>query len=77
MLFFSFFTFRKKFSFFKAVGISLFHSIAAFNNSGFDILGNFQSLSAYKNDVYINVVTCILIFFGGIGFYVIKELRMN
>ena len=35
--FFSFFTFRKKFSFFKAVGISLFHSIAAFNNSGFDI----------------------------------------
>ena len=58
--FFSFFTFRKKFSFFKAVGISLFHSIAAFNNSGFDILGNFQSLSAYKNDVYINVVTCVL-----------------
>ena len=75
--FFSFFTFRKKFSFLKAVGISLFHSIAAFNNSGFDILGNFQSLSAYKNDVYINVVTCVLIFFGGIGFYVIKELRMN
>ena len=75
--FFSFFTFRKKFSFFKAVGISLFHSIAAFNNSGFDILGNFQSLSAYKNDVYINIVTCFLIFFGGIGFYVIKELRMN
>ena len=33
--FFSFFTFRKKFSFFKAVCISLFHSIAAFNNSGF------------------------------------------
>ena len=75
--FFSFFTFRKEFSFFKAVGISLFHSIAAFNNSGFDILGNFQSLSAYKNDVYINIVTCFLIFFGGIGFYVIKELRMN
>ena len=75
--FFSFFTFRKKFSFLKAVGISLFHSIAAFNNSGFDILGNFQSLSAYKNDVYINIVTCFLIFFGGIGFYVIKELRMN
>ena len=34
-------------------------------------------MSAYKNDVYINIVTCFLIFFGGIGFYVIKELRMN
>ena len=27
-----------------AAGISLFHSVAAFNNSGFDILGNFQNL---------------------------------
>ena len=41
----------------KALGISLFHSVAAFNNSGFDILGNFQSLSAYKEDVLLNLVT--------------------
>ncbi len=58
----------------KAIGISLFHSVAAFNNSGFDILGNFQNLIPYQNNVMLNLVTCGLIFFGGIGFLVIREL---
>lgn len=57
-----------------ALGISLFHSVAAFNNSGFDILGNFQNLIPYQNDVLLNLVTCGLIFFGGIGFLVIREI---
>ena len=58
----------------KAAGISLFHSVAAFNNSGFDILGNMQSLIPYQTDVLLNLVTCGLIFFGGIGFLVIHEI---
>ncbi len=58
----------------KAAGISLFHSIAAFNNSGFDILGNYQNLIPYRDNVLLNVVTCGLIIFGGIGFLVIREL---
>ena len=58
----------------RALGISLFHSIAAFNNSGFDILGNFQNLIPYRDNVLLNLVTCALIFFGGIGFLVIREL---
>ncbi len=58
----------------KAAGISLFHSVAAFNNSGFDILGGFQNLIPYRNNVFLNLVTCILIFFGGIGFLVIREM---
>lgn len=58
----------------KAAGISLFHSVAAFNNSGFDILGNMQSLIPYQKDVLLNLVTCGLIFFGGIGFLVIREI---
>ena len=57
-----------------ALGISLFHSVAAFNNSGFDILGNFQNLIPYQDDVLLNLVTCGLIFFGGIGFLVIREI---
>ncbi len=57
-----------------ALGISLFHSVAAFNNSGFDILGNYQNLIPYRQDVLLNLVTCGLIFFGGIGFLVIREL---
>lgn len=73
----SFIAFSKDFSFAKALGISAFHSIAAFNNSGFDILGNFQSLAEYKNNVYLNVVTCMLIILGGIGFFVIKDIKTN
>ncbi len=58
----------------KAIGISLFHSIAAFNNSGFDILGNYQNLIPYQENILLNLVTCGLIFFGGIGFLVIREV---
>lgn len=58
----------------KALGISLFHSVAAFNNSGFDILGNLQNLIPYRDDVLLNLLTCGLIFFGGIGFLVIREM---
>lgn len=70
----SFFVFVQDYSPLRALGISLFHSIAAFNNSGFDILGNFQNLIPYRDNVFLNVVTCVLIFFGGIGFLVIREI---
>ena len=46
-----------------ALGISVFHSVAAFNNSGFDILGGFQNLSSYEEDILLNMVTCTLIIF--------------
>ena len=58
----------------KALGISLFHSVAAFNNSGFDILGDLQNLIPYRNNIPLNLITCGLIFFGGIGFLVIREM---
>lgn len=58
----------------QAAGISLFHSVAAFNNSGFDILGGLQNLIPYRHNVLLNLVTCGLIFFGGIGFLVIREV---
>ena len=70
----SFLVFSQDYPFWKAVGISLFHSVAAFNNSGFDILGNFQNLIPYQSNVLLNLTTCGLIFFGGIGFLVIKDL---
>lgn len=58
----------------EAIGISVFHSIASFNNSGFDIFGDFQSISPYQNNVFLNLLTSALIFTGGIGFLVIKDL---
>ena len=70
----SFLVFSQDYPVGKAIGISLFHSVAAFNNSGFDILGNFQNLIPYQDNVLLNLVTCTLIFFGGIGFLVIREL---
>ena len=70
----SFFVFIQDYPLQKAIGISLFHSVAAFNNSGFDILGNLQNLIPYQNNIMLNLVTCGLIFFGGIGFLVIREM---
>ena len=58
----------------KAIEISLFHSIAAFNNAGFDILGGLQNLIPYQRNVLLNLTTAALIFFGGIGFLVIQDL---
>lgn len=63
-----------------AIGYSLFHAIASFNNSGFDNLGlsgelySNVSLIPYQNNIFLNLVTCGLVFIGGIGFLVIKEL---
>lgn len=70
----SFLVFSRDYPPLKALGISLFHSVAAFNNSGFDILGNLQNLIPHQNNILLNLVTCGLIFFGGIGFLVIREL---
>lgn len=70
----SFLVFSRSYSPLHAAGISLFHSVAAFNNSGFDILGNMQNLIPYQDDVFLNLVTCALIIFGGIGFLVIREV---
>lgn len=57
-----------------AMGISLFHSVAAFNNSGFDILGGLQNLIPYQTNVLLNLVTAGLILFGGLGFLVILDM---
>ncbi len=70
----SFLVFRKDFAPLKAAGISLFHSVAAFNNSGFDILGGGQNLIPYQDHVFLNLITCALIILGGIGFLVIREV---
>ena len=58
----------------RAIGMSIFHSIASFNNAGFDIVGDFQNFIPYRNNVLLNIVTCALIFLGGIGFLVIREM---
>ncbi len=61
----------------RAVWMSVFHSISAFNNAGFDILGNGNSIGVYTNDVYFNLITCLMIILGGLGFFVIRELILH
>ena len=58
----------------RALGISAFHSIAAFNNSGFDILGGLRNLIPYQSNVLLNLTTSGLIIFGGLGFLVILDI---
>ena len=65
----SFLVFSRDYSTVHAIGISIFHSIAAFNNSGFDILGGLRNLMPYHDDVLLN-----LIIFGGLGFLVILDI---
>ena len=58
----------------KALEISLFHAVSSFNNAGFDILGGMTSLVPFQKDVLLNLLTCGLIFFGGIGFLTILDV---
>ena len=58
----------------EALGISLFQSVAAFNNSGFDILGGLQNMIPYQSNVLLNLTTSGLIIFGGLGFLVILDV---
>ncbi|ENQ3107123.1 TrkH family potassium uptake protein [Bacillus cereus] len=58
----------------KAVYYGIFHSISNFNNAGFDIMGNFKSLTGYVEDPIVTLVICALITLGGIGFIVMNEV---
>jgi len=73
-IFIEFFIFRTTHAPLQALGHAAFNTISAFNNAGFDIQGNFQSLSAYKGNVAMNLVTAALIIIGGTGFFVLADL---
>ena len=75
----SFAVFVKDYPVAKALGLSFFHTIAAFNNAGMDALAG-SSLFAYRDNVALNLITVGIMFGGGLGFLVIRELvdtRLN
>ena len=61
----------------QAVWQSLFHSVSAFNNAGFVIFPNSESLSYFKNDYLILLIIGTLIFIGSIGYWTIIDLASN
>jgi len=59
---------------------ALFHSVSAFCNAGFDIMGRFgaySSLTNYSNDLYVNLTIMTLIITGGIGFVVWNDIVLH
>lgn len=66
--------FRTKYGLAQSIWFSIFHSISAFCNAGFDLTGN--SLMDYANDPYMLVVMAILIIAGSFGFLVWQDLLL-
>lgn len=61
------------YGFLKGIAYSAFHSISAFCNAGFDILGNGDSVGAYAKDPVVSITLMLLVLLGGIGFPVWNE----
>lgn len=65
----------------KGIWMSVFHSISAFCNAGFDILGTadnpFPSLTGYSGNALVNVEIMLLIIVGGIGFLTWDDIYTN
>ncbi len=59
----------------RAVYFGVFHSISAFNNAGFDLMGGFRNLTPYAGDPVVMLAVAGLVILGGIGFTVIFDVR--
>jgi trk system potassium uptake protein TrkH len=58
----------------KSIYYGFFHAISNFNNAGFDLMGEFRSLTPYVEDPIVTLTVCALIILGGIGFIVMNEI---
>ena len=59
----------------RGIWMSVFTSVSAFCNAGFDVFGNnFASLASYVNDPVVNFTIMFLIIVGGIGFLVWSDI---
>lgn len=74
------FRFCPEFGFWKGIWYSVFHSISAFCNAGFDLMGvksQYSSLMDYTADPLINLPICLLIVLGGLGFLTWQDISKN
>ena len=58
----------------RGIYFSIWHAISAFCNAGFDLFGNFTSLTSFAGDPLVLLTVALLIILGGIGFAVISEV---
>ncbi|MEG6586495.1 TrkH family potassium uptake protein [Dendrosporobacter sp. 1207_IL3150] len=61
----------------KGIYFGYWHAVSAFCNAGFDLFGEYRSLTGYVDDITINVTVGILIILGGIGFAVVADIWEN
>lgn len=64
----------------KGLWMALFHSVSAFCNAGFDLMGEtgaFSSLTGYAGEPAVNLAVMALIVIGGIGFLTWDDFRSN
>ncbi|MGM9551436.1 MAG: TrkH family potassium uptake protein [Clostridia bacterium] len=64
----------------KGLWMAFFHSVSAFCNAGFDLMGQvskFSSLTTYSTHPIVNIVIMLLIIVGGIGFLVWEDIVTN
>lgn len=58
----------------KGIYFSIFHAVSGFCNAGFDLIGNFSSLTSYAENPVIILTIASLIVIGGLGFSVWLEI---
>ncbi len=65
----------------KGIGMAVFHSISAFCNAGFDVMGSstgeYSSFTSFTGNAGINTVVMLLIILGGIGFLTWNDIIKN
>lgn len=72
--------FCRELGFGKGIWYSIFHSISAFCNAGFDLMGwkaPYSSLTSFVKNPVINLAVMALIVIGGIGFATCDDIRVN
>lgn len=72
--------FIPRYGFGRGIWMGVFHSVSAFCNAGFDILGldaPFQSLTQFQSDPIVLFTLMALIVIGGLGFFVWSDIAQN
>ena len=73
-------TFIRDFGMMRGIWYALFHSVSAFCNAGFDLIGvkePFSSLTSYSSQPFFNFTVMALIMIGGIGFLTWEDIKNN
>ena len=70
------FNFIPQYGVLKGIWYSIFHTISAFSNCGFDLIGN-NSLIPFKDNCYIQIILSALMISGSVGILVIEDIKNN